>query len=173
MSDTSACLRDALLERDIMRQRVAELQRLSNRDEEARRALARELRDARLTIAAQERALGEAKDGLASYLREAREFSRSTFGEGYRTLGVTRHIEKEIAEVRANPLDLSEWVDIILLACDGYWRHGGEPENLLADMLAKFAVNKKREWPKPASEDDPVEHDRALDRVAVSTGVHQ
>lgn len=102
-------------------------------------------------------------EGLADYLTEAREFSRSTFGEGNRTLGVTKHIEKEIAEVRAKPFDLTEWVDIIILACDGYWRHGGEPENLLRDMMAKLAKNKARKWPKPISEDEAVEHDRTHD----------
>ena len=102
-------------------------------------------------------------EGLADYLTEAREFSRRTFGEGNRTLGVTKHIEKEIAEVRAKPFDLTEWVDIIILACDGYWRHGGRPENLLADMMAKLEKNKARTWPKPTSEDEAVEHDRTYD----------
>ena len=102
-------------------------------------------------------------EGLAAYLTEAREFSRSTFGEGNRTLGVTKHIEKEIAEVRAKPFDLTEWIDIIILACDGYWRHGGEPEKLLGDMMAKLAKNKARTWPKPTSENEAVEHDRTHD----------
>ena len=109
-------------------------------------------------------ALAAAKrEALADYLHEAKEFSERTFGKGRRTLGVTKHIEKEIAEVRAKPDDLTEWVDIIILACDGYWRHGGQPENLLADMLAKLAKNKARVWPTPTSEDEPVEHDRSHD----------
>ncbi len=108
--------------------------------------------------------LAQAKrEGLADYLRQAREFSEKTFGPGRRTLGVTKHIEKEIAEVRAKPNDLTEWIDIIILACDGYWRHGGQPEGLLADMMAKLAKNKARKWPAPTSEDVPVEHDRTHD----------
>ena len=102
-------------------------------------------------------------DGLANYMREAREFSARTFGPGRRTLGVTKHIEKEIAEVRAKPDDLTEWVDLIMLAADGYWRHGGQPENLLADMMAKLAKNKARTWPAPTSVDEPIEHDRSHD----------
>ncbi len=116
-------------------------------------------------------ALAQARqEALADYLHEAREFSERTFGAGRRTLGVTKHIEKEIAEVRAKPDDLTEWVDIIILACDGYWRHGGQPGNLLADMLAKLAKNKARVWPKPTSEDEPVEHDRTHDPLNPELG---
>ena len=118
--------------------------------------------DAGCLTCAAKKAEGRA-EGLAAYLTEAREFSRSTFGEGNRTLGVTKHIEKEIAEVRAKPFDLTEWIDIIILACDGYWRHGGEPEKLLGDMMAKLAKNKARTWPKPTSENEAVEHDRTHD----------
>lgn len=126
------------------------------------------------TIARLESQLSESQklagEALADYLRQAREFSERTFGPGRRTLGVTKHIEKEIAEVCANPLDLTEWVDIIILACDGYWRHGGQPENLLADMMAKLEKNKARTWPKPTSEDEPVEHDRTLDPLNPELG---
>ena len=108
----------------------------------------------------------ESAVGLADYLRRQWEWSERTFGPGRRTLGVTKHIEKEIAEVRAKPEDLSEWVDIIILAMDGYWRHGGKPEELLAQMQAKQAKNFARQWPAWKSEDEPVEHDRTRDAAA-------
>ena len=97
---------------------------------------------------------------LELYLIRQWEWSRKTFGPGKRTMGVTRHIEKEVAEIRAKPYDLSEWVDVIILAMDGYWRHGGKPGTLLADMQAKQDKNFGREWPEPSSEDESVEHVR-------------
>jgi len=100
-----------------------------------------------------------AAKALRSYLEEQREFSERQFGPGPRTLGIIKHIKKELIEIEAEPTDLTEWVDVILLACDGYWRHGGKPENLLSDMLAKLAKNKTRTWPTP-KDDEPVEHVR-------------
>lgn len=100
---------------------------------------------------------------MAQYLTDAREFSLRTFGPGKRTGGVTKHIEKELDEIREKPDDLTEWVDVIILACDGYWRHGGQPETLMADMMAKLAKNKLRKWPTPTSEDEAIEHDRTYD----------
>ena len=51
-------------------------------------------------------------------------WSWKTFGPGARAEGICKHIEKELLEVRAKPDDLSEWVDIILLATDGALRAG-------------------------------------------------
>jgi hypothetical protein len=101
-------------------------------------------------------------DSGSSYLRRQIEFSRRAFGEGRRTLSITKHIEKEIAEVRANPTDLSEWVDIIILAMDGFWRHGGTPEGIMPVINAKLEKNIARTWPAPTSE-DATEHDRSAD----------
>jgi hypothetical protein len=101
-----------------------------------------------------------AQNNLAEYLKRQWEWSARTFGNGRRTLGVTKHIEKEIAEIREKPDDLSEWVDVIILAMDGYWRHGGTPESLLADMQAKQDKNFARTWPTSKSEDEAVEHTR-------------
>ncbi len=48
---------------------------------------------------------------LVAHLHRQREFSLRTFGPGERTEGVLDHIQKEIAEVRENPKDISEWID--------------------------------------------------------------
>ena len=98
---------------------------------------------------------------LFDHLKRQWAWSLKTFGPVRRTLGVTRHIEKEIAEIREKPEDLSEWVDVIILAMDGYWRHGGKPEELLMHMQAKQDKNFARQWPSPTSEDEAVEHVRA------------
>lgn len=94
---------------------------------------------------------------LQEFLSAQREWSERTFGPGKRTIGVTEHIKKEIEEVRENPEDLTEWVDIILLALDGYWRHGGQPETIMADMIAKQEKNFKRTYNRTA-EDQPSFH---------------
>ena len=75
------------------------------------------------------------------------KWSEKTFGPGLRTDGVLDHIAKESNEVRADPTDLNEWVDIIILAFDGAWRTGAQPEEIIAAVKAKQARNESRRWP--------------------------
>lgn len=110
--------------------------------------------------AALERVAETEKEKLGSYLRTQWEWSAKTFGNGRRTLGILDHIKKELLEIEAQPTDLSEWVDVVILAMDGYWRHGGQIESLMNDMRAKQVKNMARSWPAP-SEDVAVEHDRS------------
>lgn len=101
----------------------------------------------------------EARD-LAAYLERQIAWSRATFGEGRRTMGILNHIGKELGEIAADPGDRVEWVDVMILAMDGYWRHGGTPEQLAADLQAKQEINIARTWPAPGPEDQPIEHVR-------------
>lgn len=82
------------------------------------------------------------------------------FGEGPRTKGVCNHIRKELAEIEAAPEDLEEWVDVAMLAVDGYCRAGGDPHEFFERMKAKHAKNVARTWPTSRSQDEPVEHVR-------------
>lgn len=93
-------------------------------------------------------------DGLAK--RKA-DWSMRTFGEGRRTKALTAHIRKELEGIEAKPDDLTEPVDVILLAMDLYARAGGT--NLLADLRAKQCVNERRKWERPR-EGEPAEHVR-------------
>ena len=102
----------------------------------------------------------EPNNPLEAFLNRQIPWSTKTFGSGKRMGGITKHIEKEVAEVRAKPDDLTEWIDIIILAIDGYWRHGGKPETITRDLEAKQAKNFGREYPRPISEDEPSEHVR-------------
>jgi hypothetical protein len=90
-------------------------------------------------------------------------WSAKTFGPGHRTLGVTDHIAKELDEIRADPLDLGEWVDVIILAFDGAWRAGHQPQQIIDAIKAKQARNEARTWPdwRAFSEDQAIEHDRS------------
>lgn len=97
---------------------------------------------------------------LEAYLLRQMGWSEEVFGEGLRTKGITAHIRKELEEIEAKPTDLEEWVDVIILALDGYWRHGGNPAHIMTHLQRKQDKNVARKWPKPVSEDLPVEHDR-------------
>jgi len=112
---------------------------------------------------------------LRTHLIQQINFSLRTFGPNDRTEGVLKHIEKEIAEVRKDPSDLSEWIDLIILACDGAWRcammqnppdqpclPGRLADEVIATLTAKMRKNEKRVWPdwREASPDEAIEHVR-------------
>lgn len=100
---------------------------------------------------------------IISHLRRQRAFSLHTFGPGTRTAGVCDHIRKELKEIEAAPADISEWVDVILLAFDGAWRSGATPEQIAAAIEAKQTKNEGRVWPdwRTMSPDRAIEHDRS------------
>lgn len=97
----------------------------------------------------------------AYYLRQI-EWSRETFGSAPRTKGIIDHITKELREIEDLPNDLSEWIDVVILAMDGFWRHGGRARDFMPALLAKQKKNMARTWPdwRTMSEDAAIEHDR-------------
>ena len=99
-------------------------------------------------------------DAFDDFVRRHRDWSQRVFGTGRQTGGLTEHIEKEIAEIRAKPDDLVEWLDVMILAMDGYLRHGGTPETLLPDLERKLGENIARRWPDAGGGDKAVEHER-------------
>ncbi|WP_244488135.1 dATP/dGTP pyrophosphohydrolase domain-containing protein [Aureimonas sp. Leaf454] len=113
-------------------------------------------------------ASGDGGGDLVAYIQRQWAWSRETFGPALRTKGVIDHIRKELGEIEREPHDLSEWVDVIILAMDGFWRHGGKPEDLLPRMQAKQDKNFARQWPdwRTMSEDSAIEHDRSEETVA-------
>lgn len=99
---------------------------------------------------------------LVAHLRRQTEFSRRTFGPGQRLEGVLDHITKELQEVRDSGGDLSEWIDVIILALDGAWRSGASPEEIVQALLNKQVRNESRIWPdwRTAPQDRAIEHVR-------------
>lgn len=109
---------------------------------------------------------------LVAHLERQRRWSEQTFGPGSRTEGVVDHIREELDEVLAAPKDVSEWVDIMILAMDGALREGFSPCEIAEALHAKQTKNEGRKWPdwrtqepgkkikaiKPGSE-DPVATD--------------
>jgi len=100
---------------------------------------------------------------LIAHIQRQREFSERTFGPGMRTKGVIDHIRKELVEIEAKPRDITEWVDVILLALDGAWRSGADPDEIAFEIAAKQLKNEKRIWPdwRTASPDKAIEHVRS------------
>ena len=100
---------------------------------------------------------------LVAHLERQRDFSLKTFGPGPRTKGVVDHIRKELAEIEADPADIMEWVDVIILAFDGAWRAGWEPQAIVDAIVAKQTKNEARQWPdwRTADPDKAIEHVRA------------
>jgi len=105
---------------------------------------------------------------LVEYFERQITWSRETFGPALRTKGVIDHIRKELAEIEQKPHDLSEWIDVVILAMDGFWRHGGKASDLLPSLLAKQQKNMARDWPdwRGMSEDSAIEHDRSKDAAS-------
>lgn len=97
-----------------------------------------------------------------AHLERQRQWSKATFGPGDRLDGVIEHIKKELAEVKANPSDVIEWADVLILAFDGAWRSGHEPQDVIDAIKAKQARNERRTWPdwRTADPGKAIEHIR-------------
>ena len=100
----------------------------------------------------------------AAHLANQRAWSERTFGPGTRLKGVLAHIRKELKEIEQNPTDVEEWVDVIILAFDGAWRAGWEPQQIIDAIKAKQAKNEARTWPdwRTMSADEAIEHIEAI-----------
>lgn len=101
---------------------------------------------------------------LYRYLHREREWSGKTFGPGPRTQGVIDHIRKELIEIEADPTDVMEWIDVVILALDGAWRAGAWPDQIIAALVAKQTKNEGRKWPdwRTSDPNKAIEHDRGV-----------
>ncbi len=99
---------------------------------------------------------------LFDHLTKQREWSAKTFGPGERTAGVVDHIRKELKEIIANPTDVSEWIDVVILALDGAWRVGATQDDIIGALIAKQNKNESRQWPdwRTAEPGKAIEHVR-------------
>jgi hypothetical protein len=102
---------------------------------------------------------------MHAHLVRQREWSEKTFGPGPRTGGIIDHITKELIEIEADPGDVKEWLDVVVLALDGAWRAGATPDQIIDLLVAKQDRNEKRVWPdwRTMSPDKAIEHDRSHD----------
>jgi len=107
-----------------------------------------------------ERQIGAPVFDLELHLHQQRSWSQRTFGPGPRTIGVVTHIRKELVEIERAPTDLTEWVDVMLLAFDGAWRAGHSPDDIVRAIAAKQLKNQSRTWPdwRTLPDTAPIEH---------------
>ncbi len=99
----------------------------------------------------------------AAYLDRQRAWSEGTFGPYPRLAGVVDHIHKELIEVVNSGNDLSEWVDVLMLALDGACGSGASSQAIIDALHAKLEVNQARDWPdwRTADRTKAIEHVRA------------
>lgn len=100
---------------------------------------------------------------LVAHIHRQMLWSARTFGPGPRTKGITDHIKKELdVEIAADPTDLAEWIDIVILGLDGAWRAGHSPAEIVYMLEAKQLTNEQRRWPdwRTADTDLAIEHIR-------------
>ena len=83
---------------------------------------------------------------MEEYIERHIEWSRATFGDGAQAGKLCNHIAKELDEIRSTPTDLTEWVDVIILAIDGAWRAGYTSPQIVDAMLSKQRININRQW---------------------------
>lgn len=102
---------------------------------------------------------------LIAHLGRQFTFNLKTFGPLNRTVGIVEHIRKELDEILADPSDISEWIDVIILAMDGCRVNGYQPEQVARALMEKQLKNEARTWPdwRTAGTDKAIEHDRSKD----------
>lgn len=83
---------------------------------------------------------------LGDWIESKRAWSMETFGNAQRSEGIVKHIQNELIEVLDNPKDVSEWIDVILLALDGARRAGFVGEDIAYALFEKQHKNEKRKW---------------------------
>lgn len=102
---------------------------------------------------------------LIAHIANQREFSIKTFGpigQGQKPEGVIQHIEKECGELRVDPSNLSEWIDIVILGFDGAIKSGCSPQEIAEMLFAKQIKNERRNWPdwRKMNPTEAIEHVR-------------
>jgi len=75
-----------------------------------------------------------------------RAWSTAQFGETVPIDRILNHITEEVAEVKAEPGTLHNWIDIVLLAFDGAWRAGHSPKEVVQAIQDVQVRNIMREW---------------------------
>jgi uncharacterized Ntn-hydrolase superfamily protein len=74
-------------------------------------------------------------------------WSQRTFGPDFHVEGIIDHIREELDEIAAEPHDVEEWIDVVILAFHGALRSGHSPTQVAAALEAKHKKNRARTWP--------------------------
>lgn len=89
-------------------------------------------------------------------------WSQTTFGSDTpeSSRKPTLHMRKEVDEILANPDDITEYADVLLLLIDAARRRGFVFSDLVQAAIAKHEICKTREWVIVDDPDAPNEHKR-------------
>lgn len=79
------------------------------------------------------------------------EFQSRVFPES-KTSATLAHLAREVEELRADPDDLSEFADVLILTLGAAAKQGFTPEQLLTAAHQKMDVNNLRRWSAPDAE---------------------
>jgi hypothetical protein len=103
-------------------------------------------------------------DKLVALARDLADWSERTFGPDTLRgpIGALKHLEKEAREAQAQPGDIKEYADILILWLDASRRAGFTPLDMIDAAIAKMQENKARTWPAIdlSKLDEPTEHIR-------------
>lgn len=83
----------------------------------------------------------------ATDVSEFYTWTQETFGSGLRTQGCVNHIRSELDEITAEPTDIEEWCDVIILALNGATRAAAHqlPDTATPEDIAELALSALRE----------------------------
>ena len=126
---------------------------------------------------------------LEAHLMRQIAFSRATFGPDERTEGVIDHMLSEMIEILAKPTPeerAQEWLDLAILAFDGWWRAKAAADPAIRGPQIAFAMamefdakqtcNEWRDWPdwRSAPKGRAIEHQRdGAERADKASYEHQ
>jgi hypothetical protein len=93
-----------------------------------------------------------------------KNWSVETFGDEVEKgpTGPLKHLKKECDEALADPYDITEYADLLILVMDASWRAGFSLRQLREATLNKIEVLKTREYAR-VPDGEISEHNRALD----------
>jgi hypothetical protein len=97
---------------------------------------------------------------LEPFIADLVAWSEKTFGPGPRTENLLNHIAGELDEIEAKPADVTEWIDVVMLALDGAYRSGHSPKEICEALVRKYEINLTRKWIDPG-DGAAVEHERS------------
>jgi Protein of unknown function (DUF550) len=85
-------------------------------------------------------------------------FTDKTFGASTPE-SKARHLSEEALEAAADPSDIIEWADCLILLLDGVRRAGYSTQDLYDAVQRKMEINRNRKWGAP-DENGVVRHIR-------------
>lgn len=130
---------------------------------ERRREAERKIRGWELIIGTLGEALHDASlGGLVRFLRDLMEFQHEAFGDRQTIEGVISHVDEEVVEIKADPTDRKEWLDLMTLGVSAFRRLGDTPESLAEAWRGRLEVLKGRTYPdwRTADPDKHINHVR-------------